>query len=146
MDESRLRDTLERIEALFLGATTPGERTAAAEALERFRARLRTIQATDPPIEYRFSLTNPWSRRLLSALLRRYGLQPYRYPRQKYTTIMARVPAGFVNNTLWPEFQELNKILIAQVDEITGRLIAESVHADTSEAEVKQGLLGHEPD
>ena len=80
------------------------------------------------------------------ALLRRYGLEPYRYPRQKHTTVMARVSAGFVNETLWPEFVELDKILTAQVDDITSRLIAESVHADSSEAVVEEGpgLLGSE--
>ena len=141
MDATRLRDTLERIEALLFGATTPGERTAAAEALQRIRTRLKDLQQTDPPIEYRFSMTNQWSRRLLVALLRRYGIEPYRYVRQKHTTVMARVSVGFVEETLWPEFVELDKVLIAHVDEVTQRLISESVYADSSEAEVKQAFL-----
>jgi hypothetical protein len=146
MDENRLRDTLDRIEALFLGAKTSGERTAAASALERFRARLKEIQKSDPPVEYKFGMNNHWSRKLLVALLRRYGINPYRYWGQKHTTVMARVSVGFVKSTLWPEFLELDKILTAQVDDLTERLIADSVHADSSEATVKQGpcLLGDE--
>jgi hypothetical protein len=144
LDENRLRDTLERIEALFFGATTPGEKAAAADALERYRARLKEIQKSDPPIEFRFGMSNAWSRKLLVALLRRYGIHPYRYPRQKYTTVMARVSKGFVNNTLWPEFLELDKVLTAQLNEITERLISESVYADSSEAAVTQGLLGND--
>lgn len=144
LDENRLRDTLERIEALFLGATTPGEKAAAADALDRFRSRLKELQKSDPPIEFRFGMSNAWSRKLLVALLRRYGLHPYRYPRQKYTTVMARVSKGFVDQTLWPEFVELNKVLTAQVDELTEQLISQSVYADSSEATVEQGLLGNE--
>jgi len=77
MDETKLVEKLARIEALFAGATTPGERDAAAAARERILERLRSIQ--DRPIEYRFTMANVWSRRLFVALLPRYDLTPYRY-------------------------------------------------------------------
>jgi hypothetical protein len=41
VDEAKLRDRPARIEALFAGATTDGERIAAAEARRRIQARLR---------------------------------------------------------------------------------------------------------
>ena len=50
-DEQRLIEKLQRIEALFAGAATPGEREAAAAARERIRARLRDQQQSDPPVE-----------------------------------------------------------------------------------------------
>jgi tRNA nucleotidyltransferase (CCA-adding enzyme) len=82
-----------------------------------------------------------WSKKLFLALLRRYGIEPYRYRRQKHTTIMARVPVSFVNDTLWPEFQELNQTLRSYLDEVTNRVITTGIYADSSEAEVRQELL-----
>jgi hypothetical protein len=69
--------------------------------------------------------------------LRRYDLEPYRYHGQRYTTVMVRVPKKFVDDTLWPEFQELNGILRTYLDEITERLIKEQIHGDSSEAELR---------
>lgn len=69
------------------------------------------------------------------ALCRRYGLKPYRYTRQRHTTVMLRVPEAFVNDVLWPEFQNLDSVLTAYLSDITERLIREEVFADTGEAE-----------
>src|SRR3990170_3414458 len=120
MDErTRLIEKLKRIEALFPGAGTPGERVAAANALERMRARLHHVEKQDPPLEFKFTLTDIWSRKLFVALLRRYGIKPFRYQRQRHTTVMAFVPKTFVDETLWPEFQELNENLRTYLDEVT---------------------------
>ncbi len=40
-----------------------------------------------------------WSRKVFVALLRRYGIRPYRYKRQRYTTVMAKVSKKFVDRT-----------------------------------------------
>jgi len=136
-DEQRLIEKLQRIEALFAGAATRGEREAAAQARERIRARLQEQQQTDPPVEYTFTLRDEWSRRLLVALMRRYGIRPYRYRRQRYTTVMARVPRRFVTETLWPEFRELNQTLAAFLAQVTERVISEGIAADASEVEVR---------
>ena len=108
MDEATLRSKLERIEALFAGATTPGERVAAGEARRRILERLATLVREDPPVEYRFTLGDVYARKLFLALLRRYDLKPYRRRGQRHTTVMVRVPARFVDETLWPEFQQLS--------------------------------------
>jgi len=53
-----------------------------------------------------------------------------------------RVPAGFVNQILWPEFLELDALLHAYLSDVTLRLIRQEVHADTSDvAEVAVGAL-----
>jgi hypothetical protein len=78
MDEAKLREKLTRIEALFAGATTEGERVAAGEARRRIRERLESAERVEPPVEFRFTLTDTWSRKLFLALLRRYDLKPYR--------------------------------------------------------------------
>ena len=140
-DETQLRDKLRKIEALFAGAGTPGERDAAAAALNRVRARLAEMGRRDPAIEMQFSMPDQWSRRLFLALARRNGLSPYRYRRQRLTTVMIRVPRGFVDQVLWPEFQELNKALVQYLNDMTLRVIREEVHGDASEAtEVVQPL------
>jgi len=140
MDERQLIEKLRLVEALFEGAGTAGEREAAASALDRLQRRLEEVQETDPPMEYRFTLADMWSRRLFVALLRRYGIRPYRYYRQRYTTVMAKVPQRFVDETLWPEYTELNKVLCTYLEETTERVIRHGVHEDSSEAEVMQAL------
>src|SRR5262245_37846631 len=83
IDEVHLRDKLHKIEALCAGAATPGERQAAGAAAERIRLQLAAAASREPEIEMRFSVPNPWSRRLFIALCRRYGLKPFRYARMK---------------------------------------------------------------
>ncbi|MBN9527415.1 MAG: hypothetical protein J0H82_14490 [Alphaproteobacteria bacterium] len=133
-DEAQLREKLRKIEALFAGAGTDGERLAAEAARERIRARLAALGKEDPAIEMQFSLPDQWSRRLFLALCRRYGLLPYRRARQRLTTVMLRVPRGFAEDVLWPEFKELNVALMQYLNEVTTRVIRETVHGDTSEA------------
>jgi hypothetical protein len=43
MDEAKLREKLSKIEALFAGAATEGERVAAGEARRRIQQRLQAI-------------------------------------------------------------------------------------------------------
>ena len=142
MDEQQLIEKLRRVEALFEGAGTAGEQEAAGSALDRLRGRLEELQERDPAIEYRFSLADMWSRRLFVALLRRYGIRPYRYVGQRYTTVMARVPQQFVDETLWPEYTELNGVLCTYLEETTERVIRQGIHEDSSEAEVRKALTG----
>ncbi|RAI42626.1 hypothetical protein [Rhodoplanes roseus] len=132
--DALLREKLKKIEALFAGAGTPGERSAAEAALHRVRARLKDAERHDPPIEMKFTVPDTWSVQLFVALCRRYGLSPYRYPRQRRTTVMLRVPRGFVDEVLWPEFTELDTALRAYLHEVTLRVIREEIHADTSDA------------
>lgn len=133
--ELQLREKLRKIEALFAGAGTTGERLAAEAALERVRARLAELGRQDPPIEMQFSMPDRWSRHLFLALCRRYGLAPYRYPRQRRNTVMVRAPKGFLEQVLWPEFSELDRALAGYLHEVTLRVIREEVFSDTSEAQ-----------
>ncbi len=136
LDEAKLIEKLRLIEALHSGATTPGEREAAARARERIRERLAQVEKEDPPLEYRFSMGDMWSRKVFTALLRRYGIRPYRYHRQRHTTVMARVSKRFVDETLWPEFQEISESLQTYLSEVTDRVVSQVIHQDSSDAEV----------
>jgi len=140
-NEFLLREKLRKIEALFLGAGTAGERLAAEAALERVRAKLKDIERGDPAVEMQFSLPDQWSRHLFMALCRRYGLKPYRYRRQRRSTLMVRAPRHFAEQVLWPEFSDLDNDLRAYLQEVTLKLIREQVFADTIEAaEVPEAL------
>jgi len=138
MDERSLIETLQKIEALHAGATTAGERAAAANARDRILARLAASAVTDPPVEYRFALPDPWERQMFLALARRYGLVPYQLHGQHRQTVMLRVPKRFVDDTLWPEFTALASALTAHLAQVTNRVIHEAIHADSSEAEERK--------
>jgi len=135
-DEAKLIDKLRSIEALFAGATTAGEKVAAERAKGRILERLKLREEEDPPVEYRFSMADQWSRKVFVALLRRYGIRPYRFSRQRYTTVMAKVPKRFVDDTLWPEFQEISETLRSYLSGVTDRVVHQVIHQDSSEAEV----------
>ncbi|MDA3896058.1 MAG: hypothetical protein PF482_07925 [Desulfobacteraceae bacterium] len=134
-DVEKLIEKLKHIETLYSGTTNSGERTAADNARQRVKDRIAQYQEADPPIEYKFTLHNTWSRKLLVALLRRYDIKPYRYFRQRHTTVMAKVSESFVDKTLWPEFQELDKELISHLDATAEEIINAAVYQDSSEAE-----------
>jgi hypothetical protein len=133
-NEQQLREKLRKITALFEGATTAGERQAAAAAIERMRRVLQTAVQAEPLPETRFSFADQWQRRLFSALCRRYGLEPYRYKGQRHTTVVVRAPRSFIDVTLWPEFLELQEALHGYLMEATERIIREEVYGDAEEA------------
>jgi hypothetical protein len=68
-------------------------------------------------------------------------LEPFRYSRQRYTTVMLRVTKKFCDEVLWPEFIKLDEILIKHLDEITDRVVREAIHNDASEVVIRQQLL-----
>jgi hypothetical protein len=128
-------EKLRRIEALHARAGSEGEREAAQRARQRIQARLRELATEDAPIEFRFSFSDQWSRHLFVALLRRYEITPYRYRGQRRTTVMARLSRSFVDETLWPEFQELQQTLAAYFDALTDRVIEQALEVKSGEAE-----------
>ena len=138
-EEERLIEKLRKIEALFARATSAGERTAAENARDRIRQRLEQLEKSERVIEYRFSLPDAWSKSLFIALLRRYGIDPYRYSGQRRTTVMARVTRTFADEVLWPEYQQLNAMLRAHLESITKRVIAQAIHGDQADAEERPG-------
>jgi hypothetical protein len=133
--EARLREKLRKIEALFAGAGTAGEKAAAGAAADRIRALLGNAAGSEAPEEIRFSVPDIWSRKLFIALCRRYGIRPFRYSRMHMQTVIVKAPRSFVDGVLWPEFQELSSALTTYLAEITEKLIREEVHGEMREAE-----------
>jgi hypothetical protein len=137
--QPQLREKLRKLTARFEDATTVGERQAAAAAMQRVRQALEAAIKTQPPPETKFSLPDPWQRRLFWALCRRYGLEPYRYRGQRYSTVVVRAPRAFVDQTLWPEYLALSEALRAYLNEATEGIIREEVYQDAGEAAEQVG-------
>jgi hypothetical protein len=144
-DIRQLIETLLKVEALHAGATTPGERDAAGAAIERIKKKLEQFVEADPPKEMKCTFSNHWSKQLFCALAKRYDLQPYRYYRQRYTTVMLRVPARFLDEVLWPEFVALDDVLEKYLNEMTAKIISEAIFKGSAEEEIReQPLIGSE--
>ena len=133
--EDQLRERLRKVEALLAGAGTPGERQAASAALERLKARLAEASRHDVVVELQFSLPDQWSVRLFVALCRRYGFRPYRYCRQRLTTVMVRAPKRAFEEMVWRQFCVLQADLFVYIEQITTKLISDALEADTADAD-----------
>ncbi len=134
--EEILREKLRKIEALFAGGATEGEKMAAGAAAERIRDRLKETTGKEKTVEIRFSLPDPWSRQLFIALCRRYGIRPYRYPRMRRQSIVISAPQSFIDDVLWSEFEQINDALVDYLAEITDKVIREEVFGTTEDAEI----------
>lgn len=133
MDEEQLIKRLRLIEALVVGGATEGERDAATEARARVLEHLKQIEQTDPPLEFQFTMSDGWSKQVFMALLRRYNIEPYRYRGQRRTTVMARVPKRFLDETLWPEYEQIVAELRRYLDDITQRVISQVIHKNSTD-------------
>jgi hypothetical protein len=130
-DEQRLKDKLRAIEALVAGTTYEGERDAAAQARQRIIERLAAVMA-ETPIEWQFTVDR-YQRQLLIALARRYDLKPYRYQRQRYSTLIIRAPERFLKETFLPEYDRMVEVLGTHLAEVTQRVVADVLSGDLSE-------------
>ena len=71
-------------------------------------------------------------KKLLVAICRKHGVRPYRYKRQKYTTVMVNINEQFLEDVLWKEYLEYSKHLEELVEEITNNIIRK-IHEDGKE-------------
>lgn len=137
--EHALREKLRKIEKLFSGSSSMGEKEAANQAKKRIVDKLNAFKNKEKLIEIRAPIADRWSRHLFIALCRRYGIEPYRYARQRTTSIMIKTPKSFIDNVLWPEYQALNAALNEYLSQATEKIIREEIHANTAEPdEVEQ--------
>ena len=144
-DQESIRERLAKLEALFARGATEGERAAAGAAMERLQARLdRAAPPQDETeIELQYSLPDVWAVRLFVALCRRHGITPYRYPRQRRTTVMVYVRKSTFEQTIASEFQALYQELTAYFDETVHHLIANAMHSDGDDETLEQRQIGH---
>lgn len=138
-----IREKLAKLEALFARGATAGERAAAGAARDRLQARL-SLDANDgdePEIELQYSLPDVWSVRIFVALCRKHGIRPYRYPRQRRTTVMVRVRQASFERTVAEEFRTLHQELTAYFNETVEHLIADAMKSDGNDETLEQPQL-----
>ena len=141
--EDDIRDKLAKLEALFARGATAGERAAAGAARDRLQARL-DLEAEDreePETEMQYSLPDVWSVRIFVALCRKHGIRPYRYPRQRRTTVMVRVRQSSFERTVGEEFSTLHRELTAYFNETVDHLIADAMKSDGDDETLEQRRL-----
>lgn len=126
-----LLEKIRKIEALIEGAKTEGEKNAAISARERLDKR-RIEELTLEQKEFSLYTQDNWHKKLLLAICRKYGIRPYRYKRQKYTTVMVTANEDFVTNVLWKEYLEYSAHLELLVEEITDDIISK-IHKEEDE-------------
>lgn len=126
-DEDLLLSRLEKLAALFARAGTPGERSAAGAAIERLTDRLGKGEATT---ELQFSLDDAWGVKLFLAICRKHGIQPYRYPRQRRTTLVVNAPRRVIEEVIVPEYRALREELIGYFNDTLDQLISGSMESD----------------
>lgn len=138
-----IAERLAKLEALFARSATAGERAAAGAAIDRLQMRLdrERREAEAPEIELQFSLPDFWSLRLFIAICRKHGVRPYRYPRQRRTTIVVRVRKTEFERTVRAEFDMLHRELARAFEGIVDHLIADVMHSDGADASLEQRRL-----
>ncbi len=132
-------EKIRKIEALINGATTEGEKEAAQAAKERVMHHYSHLDPHRHPVEFSLKTSGKWHRQLLLALCNKHGLKPYRYHRQKYTTVMVRVNAEYMDKVLWMEYLKFSNMLSDLFDGIADNLINQ-IHGDQSETEISGSL------
>ncbi len=133
-----LIEKIRKIEDLIQGASTAGEKHAAVLAKERINKRLGRKEK-NKIIEYTLYTQDSWHKKLLLAICRKYKVEPYRYNRQKYTTVMVKVEENFLQNVLWKEYLEYSKYLEILVEDVTDNLI-EKIYKHKEENIIKGEL------
>jgi hypothetical protein len=53
-------------------------------------------------------MPDQWSARLFITLCRRYGFRPFRYARQRSTTIMVKAPQRLFDAVVWRQFSHVH--------------------------------------
>ena len=103
-----------------------------------FQDALFAEPVADPPNECKFSFDNPWSVQLFITLCKSQGLQPFRRPRMRQTTVCIKAGPLFVEHRLWPAFERLNHVLDTYLQKTATHIIhtcMETQHTDVSNSD-----------
>ncbi len=83
-----------------------------------------------PEVELKFWLPDMWSVRLFIAVCRKHGVRPYRYARQRRTTVMVRSREQEFDRVVWLEFSMLHTELESYFEDVTDHLISRALCSD----------------
>ena len=131
-----LLEKIKKVEALIERAGSEGERQSAIKAKERLEKSKTKVE-----IEYTIRTQDMWHKRLFMAICHKHNLKPYRYFRQKYTTIMVKISKEFLDEVIWPEYLKYVKILEELVEEVATNVISK-IHKDEEEIVIMGEIEG----
>ncbi len=145
MDEDGLVEQLHDIERKLAAGGAVG--------LEACRAELAAWRQREPDQEFRLKVATPTAQRVLLGWCYRYGVTPYRTPRQRQTMVCVRVPRGFMHEVMWPRVQAMADLVDQAaadaaeriVERWSGASLAQYESADATATATAQGDLFDEP-
>ena len=120
VDDAELNARLSRMAKAF---RTTGRHTEMYGAdTDPEQSRIGSCTYTEPETELQFSFFDPLLIKLFLAVCRKHGIRPFRYSRQKQTTVMVRAREQEFQRTVWMEFSLLEAELVSCLEGITDRL------------------------
>ena len=79
-----------------------------------------------------------WSLRLFIAVCRKHGVHPYRYARQRRTTVMVRARERDFDREVWLGFSMLNSEFEIYIQDVTDHLITRAMRLDGDDTALDQ--------
>ncbi len=86
-------------------------------------------------------MPDAWSVRLLVAVCRKHGLRPFRYARQRRTTVMVRARERYFDRVVWAEFSRLQTELELYFEDVADHLITRAIGSDGDGSNIGQRQL-----
>jgi hypothetical protein len=147
MDEEALKRKLAAIiEALPSGASSAEKPQAAAADGESAVAHEKSAALSDRVVEFHFNLVDGWQQQLFKALAGRYGLKHFRYEGQRETTFMLSAPERFMEETFWPQYQQLTASLRDWLEQVTERVMRDVLQAGIEHSKLRLETSSRSPD
>jgi hypothetical protein len=119
--EKDLIGSFHSIERKYAGR--PGNEGITDQPKEQITARLQESASAPDVEEFQCNMKHEWETFIFHALLKRYGIKPYRYRKQRKTTILVRVSKAAMNGLLWPIFTDVAAELSARFTVVTTTLL-----------------------
>ncbi len=105
--------------------------------MERLRGRLGSADSDgEPETELQFSLPDMWSVRLFVAVCRKHGLRPFRYARQRRTTVMVQARERSFDRVVWAGFSWVHTELQFYFEDVTDHLITRAMGSDGDDSAI----------
>lgn len=101
MIDANISTKLQKIEALYEGAKTLGERESAFNAKKRLVKKIYQNKTTST---YRFTIQDKQSAEKLIRILKQYDIKGSKRRRTDETTVLAKISSDLIDNVIWPEY------------------------------------------
>jgi len=138
-----LSDAFKSIEANVANEIPISKNDSQSNNLQIIRNRLIEIRALTSSVGYSINLSELWTRGLIIAILRRYGIEPFHSDNNLEIGFFA--PKRTVNEIILPVSRELHRVAYSYVTETLNSAICDIVFIDTSPPDIRKET-SHSPD